>query len=424
MRFAKKAPLELTAATMRMSIPLDVSQGKGGGIAYAFDSAGGVLRPGIGAREVPMQMPEGETPCAVYKASGNTAVYAKSKEMFISSSDVFDGTSKSFSKLPADARIFYGEEKVLLSDGSMCLALGSGGLENRGMKFSCGACAYERFWHTEEDGLRLYFSAPGEPYSADEGRGRGGYIDLSDEMGNVLCLKFFKNDLYVVREYGLQKLEAYGDEDDFKLRDVFSCARVAGGSVATDGDTLFFLAEDGLHAYGAGKISDFSEYFCGEQENVFGAAQDGKYYISAKSKGTPVLGVFDSAAGGGYLIPAECDWLGRAENRVLFSMGGKMYEVTQAGTFADRVPHRVWQSAEVVPYGGRALLREVNVQGSGAMILSVRSDEGSRTVCVPGGSRVCRGINLAGTQFSFRILAEDCEVRSVRAVFLKGEGMQ
>ena len=52
MRFYRKMPLEISGKTVRKSIPLDVSKGENGGIAYALESTGGKLRGGIGANAV------------------------------------------------------------------------------------------------------------------------------------------------------------------------------------------------------------------------------------------------------------------------------------------------------------------------------------------------------------------------------------
>ena len=68
-------------------------------------------------------------------------------------------------------------------------------------------------------------------------------------------------------------------------------------------------------------------------------------------------------------------------------------------------------------------MRELDVRARGALILCVHSDEGNRSVCVPDGGKVCRSLNLPGTHFTFRILAEDCEVSGISALFLKGENV-
>lgn len=102
---------------------------------------------------------------------------------------------------------------------------------------------------------------------------------------------------------------------------------------------------------------------------------------------------------------------------------GKGNEITRGGAFVGRVSHRVWQSAPVTPCGGRALLRELDVRARGALVLCGHSDEGNRSICVPDGGKVCRSLNLPGTHFIFRILAEDCEVSGISALFLKGENV-
>lgn len=422
MRFYRKTPLEMSGTTVRKSIPLDVSKGEDGGIAYALESSGGKLRGGIGASALELSaLPEGETLRAVFESDGAYALYCDSGRMYAQTADGLQDSGIIFSKMPACVRLYDGGEKVLLSDGTMSLVLDKSGLTEKAVAFSAAVYAYDRLWYCG-DGLTLYFSEAGNVYNFAAGTGLGGSIELPDRKGKILKLIFFRNDIYVVREHGLQKLEAYGDEKEFAVEDVLSCAKIYGQSAAATERTLFFLAEDGLHSYGDGKTADFAGHFSSEQTDVRGAASGGKYFLTAETaEAMRVLGVFDEDTGGGYLVPGDCAGLCEGSGRVLFALEGKGYEITRGGAFAGRVSHRVWQSAPVTPCGGRALLRELDVRARGALILCVHSDDGNRSVCVPDGGKVCRSLNLPGTHFTFRILAEDCEVNRLSALFLKGE---
>lgn len=424
MRFYRKTPLEISGTTVRKGIPLDVSKGEDGGIAYALESSGGKLRGGIGASALDLStLPEGEILRAVFESDGAYALYCESGKMYSQTASGLQDCGIIFSKMPACVRFYDGGEKILLSDGTRSLVLDKSGLAEKAFAFSAAVFAYDRLWYCN-DGLTLYFSEVGNVYNFEAGIGLGGSIELPDRKGKILQLIFFRNDIYIVREYGLQKLEAYGDEKEFAVEDVLSCAKIYGQSAAATECTLFFLAEDGLHAYGDGKIADFAEHFSSEQTDVRGVALGGKYFLAAETaEAMRVLGVFDEKTGGGYLVPGDCTGLCDGSGRVLFVLEGKGYEITRGGVFAGRVSHRVWKSAPVTPCGGRALLRELDVRARGALIICVHSDEGNRSVCVPDGGKVCRSLNLPGTHFTFRILAEDCEVNGLSALFLKGEAM-
>ncbi len=424
MRFYRKTPLELSGTTVRKSIPLDVSKGEDGGIAYSMDSSGGKLRSGIGANALELSaLPEGETLRAVFEADGAYALYCESGKMYSQTASGLQESGIGFSKMPVSVRFYDGGEKVLLSDGAVSAVLDKNGTAQKEIVFSAAVFAYGRLWYCN-DGLTLYFSEAGNVFNFEPGIGLGGTIELSDRKGKIEKLVFFQNDIYIVREYGVQKLEAYGDEKEFRVEDVFSCAKIYGQSAAATERTLFFLAEDGLHSYGDGKIADFAEHFLSEQTEVRGAASDGKYFLTAETSGNMrALGVFDENTGGGYLVAENCTGLSDCSGKILFVLDGKGYEITRGGAFAGKVLHRVWQSAPVTPCGGRALLRELDVRARGALVLCVHSDEGNRSVCVPDGGKVCRALNLPGTHFTFRILAEDCQVSALSALFLKGENV-
>lgn len=424
MRFYRKTPLGLSGTAVRVNIPLDVSKGEDGGFAYSLESAGGKLRGGVGADALELSaLPAGKTLAAVFEGGGAYALYCADGKVYACASGGLSDSGVTFSRMPAAVRVYEGGEKTLLSDGQLCLELSGSGLAQKAFAFSCATFAYDRLWYCS-DGLTLYYSEAGNAYNFEAGTGLGGKIELPDKKGKIVALVSLRNDIYVVREYGLQKLEAYGDEQEFSVEDVLSCAKIYGPSAAATERTLFFLAEDGLHAYGDGKIGGFAEWLASEQTNVRGAASGGKYFLSAETRDkTRVLFVFDENTGGGYMIPAECGGLTACSNRVLFVTEGAGYALTHGGAFAGRVSHRVWQSAPVTPCGGRALLRELDVRARGALVLCVHSDEGNRSVCVPGGGKVCRSLNLAGTHFTFRILAEDCEVSRMTALFLKGENV-
>ena len=109
-----------------------------------------------------------------------------------------------------------------------------------------------------------------------------------------------------------------------------------------------------------------------------------------------------------------------SQNGVFFTHGGKGYTVTEKGNFLGGIAHRVWQSAPTQPFGCRALLMEVCARSKGPFLLQIKSDEGSRALCFAGG--LCRKrVLLAGTVFSFRVQAEECELYALSAVFQRGE---
>lgn len=122
MRFYRKTPLEISGKTVRKSIPLDVSKGENGGIAYALESTGGKLRGGIGANALDLSaLPEGETLLAVFESDGAYALYCESGRMYSQTASGLKDSGIVFQRCPLASAFTTAEKKYCCRTGRSVL---------------------------------------------------------------------------------------------------------------------------------------------------------------------------------------------------------------------------------------------------------------------------------------------------------------
>lgn len=97
---------------------------------------------------------------------------------------------------------------------------------------------------------QLWFSDDFNPFNWRVSSDEAGYINFSDECGEVLKVVSFLNYLYIFREYGIFRLTAYGEQSEFFMKKLFTdTGRIYKNSIEICGDKIIFYAEDGLYAF-------------------------------------------------------------------------------------------------------------------------------------------------------------------------------
>ncbi len=130
---------------------------------------------------------------------------------------------------------------------------------------------------------QVWFSDDFNPVNWNVSSGEAGYINFSDECGEVLKVVSFLNYLYVFREYGIFRLTAYGDQSEFLMKKVFTdTGRIVKNSIEVCGDKIIFYAEDGLYAFDGYVVSriavDMPAVY--RKHLISGAYLDGCYYLA------------------------------------------------------------------------------------------------------------------------------------------------
>ncbi len=96
----------------------------------------------------------------------------------------------------------------------------------------------------------LWFSDDLDPTNWDLSLDGAGFIEMVDERGRMLKVISFLDYVYVFREFGISRVSAYADQENFAVSQLFvSSGRIAGNTISVCGDRIIFLAEDGLYAF-------------------------------------------------------------------------------------------------------------------------------------------------------------------------------
>ncbi len=327
----------------------------------------------------------------------------------------FTASDVTFVRAPACVRAYGEGELLILSDGrSVCRFTREGLSSCAGIPpFTCAGYAYDRLWTAVGggDACTVRFSAVMDIFDFDG----GGSIDLPDGRGALLSFVNADNVFYLFRQYGIQKLTAKGREDEFILTDEDgSSERIFGGSVCAENGRMYFLCEGGLCAFGGSGVRRLYEGFSPvlvPGEGARAAVCGGKIFVSADFGGRHAVGVFRADGSDGYLLQAEGAGLVCAQApgglRVFSCEEGALCAYSEgAGSSAS------WEVSPPSPFGGEeTVLEELLFSGEGDFAVEAESDRGMRRF-----EFVCRGTKrlrpaLAGTRFSFSVLARGGRAR-------------
>ena len=291
-------------------------------MTYNYDYNSGVLKDGMGigklswvnsdniVREFPL--PEGVT-----QVNGiwHFRRFGEDKQAFESYLIIYGNDKKLYyAFLDSNINIFYEITGVVLDevpdcinyrlDGKDCLLICSP-KEGDGMAIWDGknvpqitneapvitsACVYagRLFATTGGDHSKLRFSDDLNPKNWNISNFEGGYITLADERGGLNKLIEYNNYLYIIRDYGISRLYAFGDQSDFSIRNMYlSTGKIYSKSAVLCGYRIIMLCRDGLYAFDgleAHKISIGLDKLFENQDNekAVGAFVNGKYYLACR----------------------------------------------------------------------------------------------------------------------------------------------
>lgn len=119
---------------------------------------------------------------------------------------------------------------------------------------------YERIY-TIVKGERnsLWFSDDFDPYNWNVSIDEGGYINFDGTLGNVNAIKSFINYLFIFCDYGIYRLTAFADQNQFSMKKVYtSCGRIFSKSVTECGEYIAFASEDGVYLFDGYDVTRYS----------------------------------------------------------------------------------------------------------------------------------------------------------------------
>ncbi len=150
---------------------------------------------------------------------------------------------------------------------------------------------YERLFATTSTNKRqVRFSKDFDITNWEETSDAGGFIELVDARGNINKVLSLNDYVYLIRDFGISRLSAYGDQSEFSVTHIcHSSNLIYGNTAVVCGDRIVYLSTDGLyyctgssvHKYNI-KINDLFDKTA--LNNACACYYDGKYYLSARLK--------------------------------------------------------------------------------------------------------------------------------------------
>lgn len=81
-------------------------------------------------------------------------------------------------------------------------------------------------------------------------------LEFSDDRGNLTKVISFDDYLYVFREFGITKISTYATSGELNASHIFqSSSYIYPGSIASDGENIYFMTHDGFYKFNGAKVS-------------------------------------------------------------------------------------------------------------------------------------------------------------------------
>ena len=153
--------------------------------------------------------------------------------------------------------------------------------------FSCFAVHSERlFGGVNGARPKLWFSDDFDPYNWKVSAEEAGYISFDDEYGDIICLLSFLGYLYIIREYAIFRLTAFGAQSGFELKKVYiNTARIEKGSVTVCGGVILFISDLKLYSFDGYSVRRVMRDFCllSDAKGYSGAYLGDYYYLCCRT---------------------------------------------------------------------------------------------------------------------------------------------
>ena len=305
---------------------------------------------------------------------------------------------------------------------------------------------YERlFAILEGDRKTLMFSANLDPTNWNAELDEGGFIQMYDERGKLLKLISFNDYVYVFREFGITKISAYGDQEEFSVSHLaISSTKIFPNSITCCGDQVIFLTEDGLYVfngYTTSKLTlNIEELFKNQNnENCCALFQNNKYYLACRLNFDDNNQVGCESYEGGYVnnalleydlatgelnimrgvdIKKMCVMYDFCYNKIVCCFNGEhknsFGEITNTGKYFDKVLQKAWVS----PYSNMGypnkikVVKEIIIKTLGNIKVKIKTDKQEKTYEIKGNpvtQRIKTNVRGELVQISF-ISDEDCQI--------------
>jgi hypothetical protein len=295
---------------------------------------------------------------------------------------------------------------------------------------------YERaFCTVSGERNAVWFSSDLDPTNWDPELDKGGFIQMLDERGKLNTVISFLNYVYVFRDYGISRIVAYADQNEFSASNLFvSSGKIYASSAALCGDSIVFLASDGLYRFdglSTQKILPGLAPLSLSSPGACGAYYNGKYYLAFRADldGAPDGGETNNCVLAADLKTGGYSILAGVFITSLCASGGGLYATTRNGEIAKvlkcgsvfGVPtDKVWNSG-FSDYGTEKIktVKEIYIESDGVFSLAVETERGKKefTVAPELGITKIR-VNLSGRKINVTLSCATAAARLARPVIV------
>ncbi len=265
---------------------------------------------------------------------------------------------------------------------------------------SIGAFFHGRIFFA--DGFSVRYGAPFVFNDYEVNADDAGRIELGSEGGEILSIVGVGEKLFTVRQREIVEISAAGAARDFAMKKIaYGGEEIRKGGVCAVGDTLLFLALDGVYRFSqgnfekivSGKIADLDE-----RKKVVASAAGGKYRLDYTStSGEEKTLVVDGEDGSYYFSFGLCGVQNGA-----FAAGVKSLQFVMA-TDKGELPTGEECFARVlkVDFGesGEKVARRISCFGRGRVELTVRSNRGEKKASLALTPTAAMEFALKGREF-------------------------
>ena len=285
---------------------------------YNFDFNSGSLIDGLGAKELEIKyqnstkkfiVPAGVDfilGCWTYVRYDSALdeyvplliIYGDDENMYygrvLGNDNTFTSMNCSFGNMPncinlrvggEDFFYVFGEGKILKFDGTNNTSVFT---ENVPSITSLAYHAGRLFATISGDENKLMFSDDLNPTNWNVSAFEGGYIELADARGRLKRVIEAGGFVYIIREYGITRLQAYGLQSDFSIKNMYlSTGKIYSNTAVLCGRIIVVLCQDGLYYFNGRDMKKIDVGLDGyfknvDNENAVAAFLDGKYYLACK----------------------------------------------------------------------------------------------------------------------------------------------
>ena len=273
----------------------------------------------------------------------------------------------------------------------------------------CGTIRCGRLFGIDRSNAYLFkWSGPGGYTDWESGISGAGQAYLEEYGGQSWEIFSLDDELVILREYGITRISAAGDPENFRLDgDTIPIPSFYRKTAALAGDGLYFCADGGLYRYKGGKVSKMEGLVTDDAATpMLSASYGGRYYLAAgisSRLSRRVVYIYDTVDKTYQVvdIPAICL---SSDNRSMIGFAADTaYRIQNTGEYSF--------SCGEFDFGShsRKLLTSLEADCDEGVEVSISNGRFTRTVTAGGKTR----LNMRGVSFSVTVNGSG-EVRSLK----------